>query len=246
MKSFFIVILCFVFVDSISYAQSFVIQQKKYERVRKAYSDNEASVKLQLTEGGFKFESIHILLIAYKQDMQLELWVKNSNQKNYTYLKTYPFCALSGQPGPKRISGDGQVPEGFYYIKHFNPTSNFYLSLGLNYPNNSDRILSDKTNPGGDIYIHGNCVTIGCIPITDDLIKELYVFAVQAKNAGQQKIPVYIFPARFSESSYNLLKANNSHLVTFWNNLKIGYDRFNNQKQELQFTVDKNGSYIFK
>jgi len=62
---------------------------------------------------------------------------------------------------------DEQVPEGF------NPQSNFQLSLHVSYPNAADRISGSKQNLG-DIFLDGNCVTIGCIPITDDEIKEVY------------------------------------------------------------------------
>lgn len=68
------------------------------------------------------------------------------------------------------------------------------MSLGLNYPNLSDRKKSKATNLGGDIFIHGDCVTIGCLPMTNELIKEIYLYAIYAKNNGQEKIPVYIFP----------------------------------------------------
>lgn len=49
----------------------------------------------------------------------------------------------SGSIGPKRSEGDNQVPEGFYYINEFNSRSNYHLALGLNYPNASDKVLSD-------------------------------------------------------------------------------------------------------
>ncbi len=109
-----------------------------------------------------------ILLRAYKQESELELWAKNKKDKQYTLLKTYKICASSGTLGPKRKQGDIQVPEGFYVIDRFNPVSNFYLSLGVSYPNASDKILGVKGALGGDIFIHGNCVTIGCLPISDD------------------------------------------------------------------------------
>ncbi|HEY8386947.1 MAG TPA: energy transducer TonB, partial [Parasegetibacter sp.] len=103
--------------------------------------------------------------------------------------------------GPKRMQGDYQVPEGFYYINEFNPRSSFHLSLGINYPNLSDRLLSDSRQPGGDIYIHGSCVTTGCIPITDSQIEELYILTAHAKNLGQDFIPVHIFPVNFKNSN---------------------------------------------
>src|SRR5690606_11025729 len=102
------------------------------------------------------------------------------NGEKFTLVKTYPVCSSSGLPGPKRKKGDRQTPEGFYHIDRFNPQSAFHLSLGINYPNSSDKILG-HSDPGGDIFIHGSCVTIGCVPLTDDLIKEVYVLAVEAK-----------------------------------------------------------------
>jgi len=102
--------------------------------------------------------------------------------------------------------------------------------LGINYPNKSDRILGVKNKLGGDIYIHGSCVTIGCIPITDDEIKELYIFCVEAKNNGQEKIPVTIFPAELNESTFNNLSKKHeadSDKFGLWTDLKKGYDLFN-------------------
>src|SRR5690606_40100008 len=136
----------------------------------------------------------------------IEVWVKGHNTTTYQLLCRYDCCTTSGTLGPKRREGDLQIPEGVYHINHFNPQSNFHLSLGINYPNASDKILSDPSKPGGAIYIHGNCVTIGCIPITDDKIKELYIMAVEAKNSGQQKIPVYIFPSRLDPAGMAALK----------------------------------------
>jgi murein L,D-transpeptidase YafK len=82
------------------------------------------------------------------------------------------------------------------------------FSLGLNYPNASDRLLSDSLQPGGDIYIHGSCVTTGCIPITDGQIEELYVLTAYAKNRGQDFIPVHIFPVRFNVKKALIISKN--------------------------------------
>ena len=150
--------------------------------------------------------------------------------------------------GPKRKQGDNQVPEGFYHIDAFNPFSNFYLSLGLNYPNQSDRKKSKAANLGGDIFIHGDCVTIGCLPMTNDKIKEIYIYAIQARQSGQLKIPVYIFPFRQTDENMKKYKStyqNNQELLGFWNNLKVGYDKFQKDFQELKVRVDANGNYLF-
>ncbi|MCP4750868.1 MAG: hypothetical protein GY866_08245 [Proteobacteria bacterium] len=76
-------------------------------------------------------------------------------------MKEYPFSDYSGMLGPKRRQGDEQIPEGFYFIDRFNHRSAFYLSMGLDYPNDSDRRLSSFKYLGGDIFIHGSDVTIG-------------------------------------------------------------------------------------
>jgi murein L,D-transpeptidase YafK len=151
--------------------------------------------------------------------------------------------------GPKREEGDYQVPEGFYYIDRFNPASSYYLSLGINYPNLSDRRKSTATNPGGDIFIHGSCVTIGCIPMTDDKIKEIYLYAINAKNNGQNKIQVYIFPFRMTDQNFNRFRkeySNNTGLIDFWTNLKTGYDKFEKYKKELDISVNDAGDYVFR
>jgi len=128
------------------------------------------------------------LLRAFKKEGELELWAENP-AGTYVLVKKYSIYATSGVLGPKRRFGDVQVPECFYELDWFNPQSNFYLSLHVSYANAADRIPGSKQNLGGDIFLHGNCVTIGCIPITDDGIKEIYWLAVLARDAGRRTFP---------------------------------------------------------
>ncbi len=58
--------------------------------------------------------------------------------------------------------------------------------------------MSDSLRPGRDIYIHGSCVSIGCIPLTDQQIEELYIIASYAKANGQDFIPVHVFPVKYN------------------------------------------------
>jgi murein L,D-transpeptidase YafK len=163
-------------------------------RVAKAYKEKEDVINNILRDSRIERRSLEIFLRVFKKERIMELWGKDRDSVKFVLLDSYPVCAVSGGPGPKRKQGDFQVPEGFYQINMFNPESNFYLSLGIDYPNKSDRILTPYKKPGGSIFIHGDCVTIGCIPITDDRIKELYIFAVEARANGQRKIQVHIFP----------------------------------------------------
>jgi murein L,D-transpeptidase YafK len=222
-----------------------LMQQLKHARVADAYREKEETVKSYFSKNHLNDAAFELFLRAFKKEKKLEVWVKEKDKTTYTLLRSYDFCTTSGVLGPKRKEGDLQIPEGIYHINHFNPQSNFHLSLGINYPNASDRVLSDKQRPGSAIYIHGNCATIGCIPITDDKIKELYVLAVEAKNQGQRKIPVHIFPTLLNEEGMryleNLPAADN--IMTFWKNLQPVYLHFEMHKQLKNVQVNSLGEY---
>jgi hypothetical protein len=164
-------------------------------------------------------------------------------------FKTYKVCALAGALGPKRLQGDYQVPEGFYFINEFNPRSNYHLSLGLNYPNPSDRLLSDSAHPGGDIYIHGSCVTVGCIPVMNDQIEEIYILAAHAKDRGQEFIPVHIYPIRYSNAKSVAylagLTKTDAQLKNFAATLESVYDHFEITRQLPIVMTNSHGDYVF-
>jgi murein L,D-transpeptidase YafK len=235
-----------VLLVSVFQKGSFQEEQLKYPRVRQAYSDKEQEVFQRLEAQQLDRERFHIYLRAFKSEKIIELWGKNSVDKEYQLIKTYSVCQTSGSLGPKRQQGDQQIPEGFYHVNRFNPYSRFYLSLGLNYPNESDKILGVKNNFGGDIFIHGSCVTIGCLPITDEEIKELYVFCVEAKNNGQNRIPVSIFPMKLTTPAFeNLQRKYSSDMdkLGLWIDLKKSFDVFNQTKQLPTITFLSNGRH---
>jgi murein L,D-transpeptidase YafK len=61
-----------------------------------------------------------------------------------TTLKRYRINLGFRPEGHKQQSGDGRTPEGRYYIDRRNPRSEFFLSLGISYPNSLEvgRVLS--------------------------------------------------------------------------------------------------------
>jgi murein L,D-transpeptidase YafK len=245
----FLIISFILFVPWATGQESFKSMQLRNTRVRQAYAQKEQIVKASFASKGLAYPPANIFIRILKQEGLLELWATDSAGGRMCLVKEYPVCAASGGPGPKRKRGDGQVPEGFYRINHFNPTSNFYLSLGIDYPNHSDKILSNRRDPGSAIYIHGDCVTIGCIPITDEGIKELYLIALEAKSNGQRQIPVHIFPCRMNSPAYSQLLSeykNDPRLPGFWGNLKQGYDLFENNRLAPGVWADRSGKYIFK
>ena len=86
--------------------------------------------------------------------------------------------------GHKFREGDGRTPEGEYIIDRRNPNSEFYLSLGIDYPNETDAALAAEAgvSPGGDIFIHGtprefsrtDDWTAGCIAVSDREMRRIY------------------------------------------------------------------------
>ena len=99
-------------------------------------------------------------------------------------LESYDVALGFAPQGPKQFEGDGRTPEGSYLINRRKPDSDYYLSLGISYPNDADRAaaLAAGQSPGGDIFIHGRPQrpvtrpdwTWGCIAVTNAEIDEIY------------------------------------------------------------------------
>ncbi len=211
-----------------------------------AHQEKDLFLASLLKEKEIQTNRLNLFIRAFKKEKTLEVWAKNDTDNQFKKLITYPFCKLSGQLGPKRKQGDAQVPEGVYHIDRFNPRSSYYLSLGLNYPNKSDALRGVKGQLGGDIFIHGNCVTIGCIPITDDKIKELYLLAEMAKTNGQRAIPIHIFPTKLTNKNIKMISQEVPSHQTFWQELKPIYDTFEQTKQVPQVDITASGAYQIK
>lgn len=230
------------------FAQGAFIDAKKSSPKSMVLTNAEDTLRKQFEDKKLVWPPQEIFIRSFKFDKQLEVWVKATAKEPFKLFKTYKVCMQSGTMGPKRMQGDYQVPEGFYYINEFRPHSNYHLALGLNYPNASDRILSDSLRPGNDIYIHGNCVSTGCIAINDSQIEEVYMLATQAKNSGQEFIPVHVYPVKYNvkksaEYLAQTLQAKPS-LAPFTSRLKEAFNYFEEKKQLPVIMINRNGEYV--
>lgn len=141
---------------------------------------------------GVSYPPRDIALLVFKQERRVALWARSGGA--WRYVRAYPIFAASGHAGPKLRQGDSQVPEGVYRIEHLNPNSNFHLSMKVGYPNAFDRQMAGRdrrTNLGGDIFIHGNAVSIGCVAVGDRAIEELFVLVAEI---GHARVKVIIAP----------------------------------------------------
>ena len=173
-------------------------------------------------------------------DGLLEIYLQGADGR-YSLFKTRDICAASGTLGPKTKTGDQQSPEGFYYITagRFNPWSSYHLSLNLGYPNAYDRA---RGYTGDFLMIHGECVSIGCYAMTNAGIEEIYALVSAANKNGQKVIRVHSFP--FAMSTENLEEVKSSPHHAFWQNLKQGWDWFEEHGAPPNVEV-KGGDYVF-
>ncbi len=249
LKSCFVAINLFYAGNSFS-QPAFTDNIKSSGKVSAVFNRMEDSVKRQFEKQNLVWPPVEMYVRSFKYDRQLEIWVKSDSKEPFKLFKTYKVCMQSGTMGPKRMEGDYQVPEGFYYINEFNPNSAYHLSLGLNYPNASDKILSDGQRPGSNIYIHGNCVSTGCIPISDVPMEEVFIIASAVKDQEEQDfIPVHVFPIRYNvkkSADYlaNITKDNPS-LQAFNDNIKSAFEYFELKKKLPVILVNQKGEYVF-
>lgn len=128
-------------------------------------------------------------ILVFKDERRVEV-----HAPGWKEPRVYPMTGFSGTLGPKLREGDGQIPEGVYGIAYLNPNSRFYLSLKVSYPNEADRARGKRDgrgNLGGDIMIHGKSATIGCVPIGDDAIEDVFYLA---HAVGIRNVRVVIAP----------------------------------------------------
>jgi murein L,D-transpeptidase YafK len=183
-----------------------------------------------------------IFIRAFKEERILELFVKNRDTGKYDLFRTYPIAGQSGDLGPKLAEGDGQVPEGFYFVsaKSMNPNSMFHLSFNIGYPNSCDTF---HKRTGSHIMIHGNNISIGCLAMTDEKIEEIFTLADACLRNGREFFRVHIFPFRMTPGRMAAAAGNPNE--AFWKNLKEGYDRFESDQVPPDVSAT-NGNYVFK
>jgi murein L,D-transpeptidase YafK len=174
-----------------------------------------------------------VLLRIFKESRELELWRKTSNG-HYALVKTYAICAYSGSLGPKHKAGDRQAPEGFYSIgpAQLNYQSIRFVSLNTGFPNAYDRAHGAS---GSALMIHGGCDSAGCYAIKDAPAQEVFTAVRDALKAGQHNVQLHIFPFRMTDWAMSAHQTDKN--ISFWREIKIGYDKFNLTHKEISVSI---------
>ena len=170
------------------YIETRIMNRKKTVEQRLEQYGEAARARLapHFKAAGVSYPPAKLFLLGLKGERRLEVYAAGKDGR-LRYIRHYPVLAASGVLGPKLREGDNQVPEGLYRVEFLNPNSLYHLSLRVNYPNEFDRQQARKerrTGLGGDIMIHGNAVSIGCIAIGDEGIEDVFVAAAETGLSG--------------------------------------------------------------
>lgn len=221
--------------------------RKMFPRVQQASLNTQETLEDLVNQIGLSLPLNHLFIRAYKAEKALELW--GSNGDEFKLIKTYEIARVPGFLGPKIRQGDKQVPEGWYEIDSLNPESSFHLSLRLNYPNQADLIRSQhEKDPGGDIFIHGDQYSVGCLPIYDDPMEEVFNLVTQTIfQFPDHKVQVLILPFDLnSDVKSTFYEIQYQEHFGFWNELKAISTYFDQKQLVPSVGVTKGGNYIIQ
>lgn len=125
-------------------------------------------------------------VLVKKSERKMQLW------KNGAVIREYRIALGPSPKGHKFQEGDKRTPIGDYVLDWRNPSSNYYKSIHVSYPNERDKALAKLLGitPGGMIMVHGmpNHIqsplvraeysrrdwTDGCIAVQDHEMDEIW------------------------------------------------------------------------
>jgi murein L,D-transpeptidase YafK len=246
-----------------------LIKGKEHQTSRAIKDFWQERVK-QYCQGRLNYPPDCVLLRVFKYEGEVEVWGKDKGQSVMELLLTLSVCAIDKQPGPKLYLGDEKTPEGFYYGYNGYSSYNWWMWMNLteglvnfpgqvgqgvcfkiclNYPNNLDQIrtkrLLPSVDPGSGICIHGNCVTQGCVSLSNRDFLTLFTLTLNHNHTIYGPMQVHIFPFKFNkvpeerrvffaEQFAQKQSFTQADLLLFWENLECGYTVFNQHKLPLQ------------
>ncbi|MEM7700068.1 MAG: 2-dehydro-3-deoxyphosphooctonate aldolase, partial [Verrucomicrobiota bacterium] len=180
----------------------------------------------RLSRLGFQLGD-EIFLRVFKEESELEVWLKPEGERYFKIFKVFRLTAWAGTVGPKLREGDGQSPEGFYYVSlnRMRPDTQHHLGIDLGFPNDFD---SHHNRTGSDLMIHGGAGAAGGFAVSPEHMSEIYTLCEAALKNGQKYFRVHALPFRMTDKRMEQEAQRGSRWFDFWVNLKEGYDFFEN------------------
>lgn len=178
-------------------ARALLLRMRGEATVEERLARYEATVRARLANdlrrADVAWPPHRLWLVALKTERVLRVYVDGSDGRP-RHLRDYAILGASGGVGPKLREGDRQVPEGIYRIESLNPNSLYHLALRVDYPSTDDRACAareGRSSLGGDIMIHGNRRSVGCLAMGDEAAEDLFVLAARA---GTDHVSVWMAP----------------------------------------------------
>jgi murein L,D-transpeptidase YafK len=226
---------------------------------------------------GVAYPPSAVVLRIFKKERELEIWAKNDGQEKMALVGTIPICAMDFTPGPKVIEGDGRTPEGFYHPEVAYGSRHYWMWMDLDdvdaqgetgrgssfkmcteYPNAVDRKRTKDARhakTGGEICLHGNCVSAGCPSFRNRDFLPVFAFARHHDAKRHGRLQLHVFPFRLDKvdaakraalaEPYPFLDAvGKERVLRFWDNLQEGFDAFNKDPNPLKIGYGA-GVYVF-
>jgi hypothetical protein len=167
------------------------------DRVREFGPAVEARLKPAFDAAGVRYPPQEVAYLAFKDTKIVEIYAKHDRRSPWRFIKHYPVLAASGRLGPKLREGDRQVPEGIYPLQDFNANSRNHLALLIGYPNAFEQGIAateGRTSLGGEIMIHGNNLSAGCLAMGDEAAEDFFVLTALTTK---ERVRVVISPTDF-------------------------------------------------
>jgi len=100
---------------------------------------------------------------------------------------------------------------------------------------------------GGEIFIHGDCVTIGCIPIGDEAIEEVYLAALDTRTRGGE-VSVLALPARPAGDRWTALMQGSASArsAPLWRSLAALSERLDASHRLPRVRAGSDGTYLIE
>lgn len=187
-------------------------------------------------------DPVHLRI--FKEESELELWMKSAREPHYVLFKVFRLTHCAGKPGPKLREGDGQAPEGFYVASpaSMRPETKHHLGIDLGFPNHYDKYHGFT---GSDLMVHGGANAAGAYALSPKDMEEVYTLAEAGLEDGQKRLRISVLPFRMTDKRMDRAWKENSSSLDFWVNLKEGYDFFENVRLPPQVDI-KSGRYTFR
>ncbi len=217
-------------------------------------SNNEKQLPYLLRKNSLNYQDLDILFVVYKSELEFQVWAKKRNMNSaYALIASYPITdPIVSKLGPKSKYGDTLTPEGFYSVNFYSSFrwSDYYLAFRVSYPNIFDHArrsfwgVTGKT--GGDINIHGCCVSIGCIPLGNPVIEEIFLLSRTNQMKGSD-IKIMIFPFKFDIIDTRNIYWGDSRIISrikdFWMSLENFHKYFKTYSKIPDLNIDHNTGY---